>query len=128
MKNMFGVMVAGLIAMSGAAIAGQQDFMLENQTGVEIAQIHISAASVDSWQENLLAEDEVLPSGNEVEINFAPEEEAELWDIRIADSEGTSITWERLKLTEIVRVTLKIKDGEPVAEIENAEAEEEAAE
>jgi hypothetical protein len=89
-----------------------------NDTGVEIQQIYISAASIDNWEEDLLGADEVLPAGNELPIHFAPEEDAELWDIRVVDSEGTAIVWERLKLTEISKVTLQIEDGEAVANLE----------
>lgn len=130
MKLVNGMLIAGLIACGTLSMAGQQDFMLENQTEVEIHELYISSAAVDNWEENLIGADQMLPSGNEVEINFSPDEAAELWDIKVVDSEGTSITWERLKLTEITRVILKITDGQPVAEVEtvsdddSAEAEE----
>lgn len=97
---------------------GAQDFILVNETGVEIAQIFISAASAASWEEDLLDTSEVLPSGNEMKINFSPDEEAELWDIKVVDNEGVSIVWERLNLTKISRVILRIEDNEAVAEVE----------
>lgn len=122
MKSVLCALAVGLLTMGSVAKAGEQDFTLVNDTGVEISQIFISSAAVDNWEENLLAKDEVLPSGNEVEIKFSPEENAELWDIKVMDSDGSSVTWERLKLTEITKVTLKITDGKPIAELENGDA------
>ena len=118
MKSVLWAVVAGVLAMGCVAFAGQQDFTLVNDTGVEIQQIYISAASVDNWEEDLLGADGILPDGNEMEIKFSPDEEADLWDVRVVDSEGTAIVWERLKLTEITKLTLQIEDGEAVASIE----------
>ena len=127
MKKVVCVMLAVVLSMVLSAVAGQQDFTLVNDTGVEIHQIFISSAATDSWEEDLLGDDGVLPNGNEVEINFSPDEDAELWDVRIVDNEGTAIDWERLKLTEITKLTLQIEDGEPTASIETvADATDEA--
>jgi hypothetical protein len=118
MKKILSAVAAIVLSVSGVTYAGEQDFVLVNDTGVDIAGVYISAASVDNWEENMLADDEVLPAGNEVEVNFAPEEESELWDIKVVDGEGASIVWTQLKLTEIHRVTLKLTDGSPIAELE----------
>ena len=131
MNRRWFAVLAAVFALCATAFAGKQDFMLANDTGVEIHQIFISSSDTADWQEDLLGSDKVLPAGNEVEIEFAPDEDAELWDVRVVDSEGTAIDWTGLQLTEIVRLTLQIEDGEPVATIENvddAEAEEEDAE
>lgn len=116
-KKLLGVVVAVFLAISGIAFAGDQDFTLVNDTGADITGIYISAASVDNWEENLMDGDEILPAGNEIEVSFSPEEDAELWDIKVTDEEGTALFWERLKLTEISKVVLKITNGKPVAEV-----------
>jgi hypothetical protein len=36
----------------------------------------------------------------------------------VVDSEGDSIQWHRLKLTEISEVTLRITNGKAIAEVE----------
>ena len=120
MKKFLGFVTVFVLALVSAAWAGKQDFILVNQTGVDIAQIFISSAAVDNWEEDLLGEDEILPDGNEVRIRFATDEDAELWDLRVVDPEGTALDFQRLKMTEIAKVTLKFEDGEPTAETEAA--------
>ena len=117
MKTILAAMAA-VLTLCSVVLAGDQDFTLVNETGVEIHEIFISAASVDNWEEDLLGEDEVLADGYELEISFDADEEAELWDIKVTDDEGSAVVWQRLKLTEISRVTLKMKKGKPVAELE----------
>ena len=118
MKRYMGWVAVLVLAYATAAFAGKQDFTLVNNTGADISEIYISSAAVDNWEEDLLGGDKYLPDGNEVDIQFASDEEAELWDIRIVDSEGTAIDWKGLKLSEISKVTLQIEDGEPTATLE----------
>lgn len=105
------------VLLSGLAMAGDQDFTLVNDTGVEIAELYISPASVDDWGEDVLTVD-TLPDGQEVDIAFSRNEEADFWDIKVVDGEGNSIEWPHLKLTEISTVTLSFEDGEPTATYE----------
>lgn len=120
MNKKTGLIVALFLALATAVLAGKQDFLLANQTGVDIAQIYISAADVDNWEEDLLGADEILPDGNEVRIRFSPDEDADVWDLRVVDEEGTAIDFAGLELSGITRVTLKFEDGEPTAETEAA--------
>ena len=99
------------------AIAGEQDFTLSNRTGVEIYELYVSPASVDDWQEDVLTV-ETLPDGEEVNISFSRDEEADFWDIRVVDGEGDAIDWPGMKLTEISKITLSFENGEPVASYE----------
>jgi hypothetical protein len=62
-----------------------------------------------------------LPHGEETEISFDPEEEAEYWDMKVLDEQGNSITWENLKLTEITDITLHFKDGKAWADTKNGD-------
>jgi hypothetical protein len=101
----------------GPVLAGDQDFTLVNRTGVEIYEIYVSPASVDDWQEDVLTVD-TLPDGEEVNVRFARDEDADFWDIRVVDSEGDAIDWPRMKLTEISTIVLSFENGEPVASYE----------
>ena len=47
-----------------------------------------------------------------------PEEEAEKWDLKVADKEGNSIEWNDLNLLKIEKVTLHYNDGKATAEVE----------
>lgn len=113
-----GWMAVGLLLLgSVSARAGDQDFVLVNKTGVEIHKVFISASETDEWEEDVLGED-TLPDGAKVKITFSPDEEAELWDIKVEDGEGTSIVWTGLNLLKISKVTLHFDDGEATADLE----------
>ncbi len=114
MKILALALISGLL-VCGAAWAGDQDFSLVNKTGVDLAELYISPAAQDSWGPDVLDVD-VLLDGGTVNIEFAPDEDAEYWDIRVVDGEGTEVVFSRLNLTEISTVTLKITEGEAIAE------------
>lgn len=109
-----------LLLVAIAFAEGDQDFTLHNATGVEIQELYISAHDLDDWEEDVLAE-ETLPDGEETEITFDPDEEAEYWDMKVLDKEGNSITWENLNLTEITDITLHFKDGKAWADTKNGD-------
>jgi hypothetical protein len=121
MKQIIRVMAAAAalaaVALSPAAIAGDQDFTINNETGVEIYQVFTSPASTNEWQEDVMGAD-TLPDGESVEISFDGNEEAELWDLKVADSEGNSIVWTRLNLMEISTLTLHYENGKAWADAE----------
>ena len=109
------------------AQAQAQDFILANQTGVDIFKVFVSPHDVDNWEEDILGAD-VLLDGDEVEILFHREEDAEYWDLRIEDEEGNAIEWENLNLFEILRVTLfyDADTGRAWAEVETVDDGEQA--
>jgi hypothetical protein len=95
---------------------GKQDFTLHNETGVEINALYVDPHSSNEWTEDILGRD-TLPSGESVNITFSPKEKAAMWDLRVEDKGGNSITWENLNLLEIGEVTLYYKDGKATAEV-----------
>lgn len=110
--------VAVVAALSAPAVfAGAQDFTIQNETGVEIYQVFTSPASSNAWEEDVMGAD-TLPDGEAVDISFDPSEDAALWDLRVADSEGNSIVWTQLNLLEISTLTLYYKNGKAWAEAE----------
>jgi hypothetical protein len=114
------VFMLPLLLVAIAFAEGDQDFTLHNATGVEIHEVYISAHDVNDWEEDVLGTG-TLADGEETEITFDPDEEAEHWDIKIVDGEGDNIVWESLKLTEITDITLNFKDGKAWAETENSD-------
>jgi hypothetical protein len=98
------------------AVAGEQDFTLHNQTGVEIHALHIAPHSSDEWGEDVLGKD-ALENGESLDIKFHRSEKAEHWDLKIEDKAGNSLTWENLNLLEISEVTLHYKDGKGWADV-----------
>jgi hypothetical protein len=110
----------GVLAMFVTATAfarsGKQDFVLHNETGVEIHELYVSPTTTDTWEEDVLGVD-TLPAGESVKITFEDREHRAKWDLKVVDSKGNSIEWESLNLIEISDVTLHYKDGKAWAEI-----------
>jgi hypothetical protein len=109
-------LAAVLLFVVSAASAGEQDFTLHNNTGVEIHKLHISPHSSDEWGEDILGQD-TLANGESVHIKFHRSETAAHWDLKVEDSEGHSIEWESLNLLEISEVTLHYADGKAWADV-----------
>ena len=114
------VLALGVIAIFLAATAfartGKQDFLLHNQTGVEIHELYVSPHTSNEWEEDVLGKD-TLASGESVKITFEDREKHVHWDLKVVDSKGNSIEWEDLNLIEISEVTLHYKDGRAWADI-----------
>jgi hypothetical protein len=105
-----------LIVIPSSFAQGKQDFTVHNATGVEINALYVSPHSTDDWEEDVLGKD-TLASGESVDINFAPREKPALWDLKVTDNKGNSITWEKLNLLEISELTLHYKDGKAWADV-----------
>ena len=110
------VAAISLLAVT-AAMAGEQDFTVVNQTGVEIHKLFVAPHSSNEWGEDILGKD-TLPDGETLDITFSKHATAAHWDLRIEDSEGHSIEWESLDLTTISKVTLHSKAGKVWADVE----------
>ncbi|MGE0491872.1 MAG: hypothetical protein AB7S38_21855 [Vulcanimicrobiota bacterium] len=106
--------VLGIIALTAlllgslhqTARAGEQDFELFNRTGVDIYALYVSPSGTDNWEEDLLG-GKVIQNGATVNIQFDGASEAELWDIRVEDSEGNALEFEEINLLEASQVILE---------------------
>jgi hypothetical protein len=111
-------MTALLLAGLGqAALAGPQDFTLFNRTNVDIHAVFVAPSESEDWEEDLM-DGSVLLNGADIEINFAPDEDVELWDICVQDQEGNSLYWREIDLMNAYEIILE-PDG--VARIKNVE-------
>lgn len=81
------------------------DFQLFNRTEVNIKKIFISPSNAEHWQEDLLG-GRMLVNGGDLLIQFHPDAEAELWDIRVEDSDGGSLNFQDVDLTTTEKVIL----------------------
>ena len=109
------IAVMSLLLVSIVFAQGKQDFLLNNQTGVEIHELYVAPHESDEWQEDILGRD-TLAGGDSVNIHFSRKEKAPLWDIKVVDGEGNSVEWESLNLLEISEVTLHKKGDKVWAE------------
>jgi len=119
MKTLLALCTSAMLLLANASLtfAGEQDFTVVNNTGVEINALYVSPADKKDWGEDILGKD-TLPAGESTEIEFDDDEDAEKWDLRIEDKQGNSIEWADLDLTEISKVTLNYKDGKATANVE----------
>src|ERR1051325_4736843 len=97
------------------ARAGKQDFVLHNETGVEIHEVYVSPVTAGDWEEDVLGK-ETLPNGESVKITFDDRDKHSHWDLKVTDGKGNSIEWHDLNLVEISEVTLHYKDGKAWAD------------
>jgi hypothetical protein len=111
------VLILGLTMAACTASANFQEFILVNETGVDIAGLYISPVAKQNWGEDVLAV-KTLPSGSECQVHFLSNEKADFWDLMIVDQEGSSLEWPELSLSSNAKVTLSIENGTPVATYE----------
>jgi len=108
--------IAIFFAATTFARAGKQDFVLHNETGVEIHELYVSPHSSNDWEDDVLGRD-TLADGESVKITFEDREKHEKWDLKVVDGKKNSIEWESLDLTKISEVTLHYKDGKAWATV-----------
>ena len=97
--------VAMLVTAAALARSGKQDFILHNQTGVEINSLYVSPHSADDWEEDILGKD-TLATGESLKITFDDRDKHVHWDLKVTDKDGNSLEWYDLNLIEIEEVTL----------------------
>jgi hypothetical protein len=116
-KTIIGLgLLATLITATAVARSGKQDFVLHNETGVEIHELYVSPTTTDDWEEDMLGVD-TLPAGDSVKVTFEDREHRAKWDMKVVDGKGNSIEWKSLNLIEISDVTLHYENGKAWAEI-----------
>lgn len=109
-------LLAMIVTTTAVARSGKQDFVLHNETGVEIHELYVSPTTTDEWEEDVLGVD-TLPDGDSVKVTFDDREKNSKWDLKVVDSKGNSIEWRNLNLIEISEVTLHYKDGKAWADV-----------
>jgi hypothetical protein len=97
--------IAIFVTASAFARSGKQDFILHNQTGVEIHSVYVSPHSADDWEEDVLGR-ETLANGETVKITFNDRDKHVHWDLKVTDKGGNALEWYDLNLVEIEEVTL----------------------
>jgi len=110
MKKKFFVFFALLVIAGSMNTFAQNylDFTLVNKTGVDIYEIYVAPISDSkSWGPELLGKEPLL-NGESIEITFDPGDFEDCkWDLKIKDTEGTSLTWYDIDLCEYWQITIK---------------------
>jgi hypothetical protein len=100
------------------AFASDLDFTLVNQTARSFEGIYITDSKNTDWDANLLLNGRVLAAGGKIQVRFKSDAKSETWDFNLVDDEGLSVTFDKVKLTDVDTVTLKDVNGKITAEIE----------
>lgn len=98
-----------MVASSSMALAGEQDFLLHNNSGFEIHELYVSPTSTNEWEEDVLGQD-VLPDGESTHISFDDSESEANWDIMIKDAEGNEHFWHNIDLIHTAEITIQGED------------------
>ena len=101
-----------------SAFANDLDFMLVNQTERSFEGLYITASDNKDWDANLLLDGKVLAAGGTISVRFKNDAKSETWDFNLVDDEGLSVTFDKVKLAGVDRVTLRDVNGTITAEIE----------
>lgn len=99
-------LIAGIaLTWASTAYAGNQDFRLVNKTGYDIHEVYVSAASTNSWEEDVMGRD-ALVNGSSVDISFANSENACKWDLKAVYEDGEEAVWDNFDLCTISKITI----------------------
>jgi hypothetical protein len=100
------------------AFAADLDFTLVNQTARSFEGLYITASDNKDWDANTLLDGKVLAAGGKISVRFKSDAKSETWDFNLVDDEGLSVTFDKVELAGVDKVTLKDVDGKITAEIE----------
>ena len=100
------------------AFGSDLDFALINNTARSFEGVYITASDNKDWDANLLIKGKVLGAGGKIDVRFKSDARSETWDFNFVDDQGLSLTFDRVKLTNVAKITLKDVDGKVTAEIE----------
>ncbi|MEC9264828.1 MAG: hypothetical protein VX464_02165 [Pseudomonadota bacterium] len=93
-------LAAVFMSLSAQAVAEDLEFLLGNETGVEIVGFYVSHPGTGSWEENLM-EGDVLPSPGEVTVTIADGRDNCEYDIRTEFADGEFFEDYNLDLCEL---------------------------
>lgn len=99
----FGALVAA--AISTAAWAARQDFVIVNNTGQAVMTLNVSPSDENTWGPDILGVD-ILADGEQAGVFFDNEEERCEWDLRVTYEDGDTGDWRGINLCETTTVEL----------------------
>ncbi|MCR5175777.1 MAG: hypothetical protein K6C05_02890 [Anaerovibrio sp.] len=101
------VAVIMLMAASGTASAGSQDFTLVNGTGRTISYIYLSPTQCSDWIYQDELGNNVLRPGQEIFLDFDPRDNVQYWDVKVVYDNGEEGYWIGLDLYRIYSLTIR---------------------
>ena len=94
--------------LAAAASNDSLDFTLRNRTGYDIKAIFIGKAGNKEFhdRDEILHGRRQLVDGHDLPITFQPQQQYEVWDMRVIFEDDSSADFYELKLPEINKITL----------------------
>ena len=71
-----------------------------NGTGVDIAALRLSGASLDEWGDDLL-DGEIMTHGTYAELLLNVDEDNLAWDMQVEDTDGNSLEWYDIDISDM---------------------------
>lgn len=103
--NLLAMILAAGSLMSAPAMAEDLDFALVNETGYTINEIHVSPATSNDWEEDVMGSD-VLEDGDGVNIRFPKGAKGCDWDLKVTYDDGEEAMWGGADLCSISKIVL----------------------
>ena len=88
-----------------AAAGAQQDFTIVNNTGQTVMTLNVSRSDSNEWGPDILGQN-VLPNGQQGQVQFARGQDQCNWDIRATFEGGQTGDWRGVNLCETTTITL----------------------
>ncbi|MBL8567653.1 MAG: hypothetical protein JNK84_01075 [Phreatobacter sp.] len=94
-----------LLASGNANAQSQQDFQLVNRTGYTIDEVYVSAASQNTWGNDLMGDDS-LEDGQVLNVTFPRGADACSFDIKVVYDDAETAEFRGVNLCQVSRVTI----------------------
>ena len=102
------ILTLAIATVAFAGRRGSQDFVLENGTGRIITEIYLSPTSSNEWiYQDELGKNQVLWPGQEIFLDFDPQDNVQYWDIKVVYDNGNEEYWYGLDLFRIYHITIR---------------------
>ncbi|QCK84414.1 hypothetical protein E8L99_00695 [Phreatobacter aquaticus] len=94
-----------LAAPEAANAQAQQDFVLVNRTGYTIDEVYVSAASRNSWGDDLMGDDS-LEEGQQLNVRFPRGASECSFDIKVVYDDQETAEFRGVNLCQVSKVTI----------------------
>lgn len=92
---------AVLVCSAGAASADDLAFTLINKSSAGVSEFYVSHSGTNVWEESLIPDGKVLPSGSQIDVEIADGRRTCEYDIRSVFDDGTDHEEYGLDLCEL---------------------------
>lgn len=99
------LVLASLVTGGTAWAEGKQNFTLKNRTGYTVAEVYVSPAKSDDWEEDVMGGD-VLDNGQDVHIQFSRAAKSCMWDLKVVYDDEVEAEWAGFDLCKVSTISI----------------------